>query len=142
MCFACERKRSQGEKVGVNKTSRSGSFEMEDIRGDGAKPFLPNIDEGGEEKGEEKGNDGEEGEEAAGHGRPERGRGETPAGGEGEKRKKNRRQAREAGEALMRGLRRGSDWKSNVTRVQRVERESLLCHHVLVFERRRGSPPG
>ena len=51
MCFACERKRSQGEKVGVNKTSRSGSFEMEDIRGDGAKPFLPNIDEGGEEKG-------------------------------------------------------------------------------------------
>ena len=51
MCFSCEGKRSHGEKVGVNKTSRSGSFEMEDIRDDGAKPFLPNIDEGGEEKG-------------------------------------------------------------------------------------------
>ena len=42
-------------------------------------------------------------EEAAGEEHPERGRGETPAGGEGEKGKKNRRQAREAGEALRRG---------------------------------------
>ena len=40
------------------------------------------------------------GEEAAGEERPERGRGETPAGGGLEERKENQRQAREAGEAL------------------------------------------